>query len=230
MWRIRSNRPAPVPVRCGDGRHVLHTARLVLFTPRDVLDMEIGRATGADAVAQRWLGWPVDTLVNAETAEHLLGIDDGNRTERLRAFPAPMRRELILPTPPPGPGLTQWLVAVDRATGRVAGASSLTPAEDGSLGLQLAPAYRGQGLGTEVVAATARFGHAHFGLRSVRAGAETSNDNCRRALDAAGFEPCDGPSRHTLPDGRVIDSAWYRHTADGTSHCASVRASAAARR
>ncbi|MFD7258675.1 GNAT family N-acetyltransferase [Streptomyces sp. NPDC059874] len=229
MWHIRSNRPRPVPDRCGDGRHVLRTARLVLYTPRDVLDVEVAKAAGADAEAQRWLGWPADTLVNAETAEHLLGIDDRNRSERLRAFPASMRRELTRAMPLPGPGETQWLLAVDAATGRVAGMSSLTPDDDGTLGLRLAPAYRGQGLGTELVAATARFGHAHFGLHTVRAGTETSNDNCRRALGAAGFEPCDGPARHTLPDGRVTDAAWYRHGTGSTSRCASVRESAVTR-
>ncbi|MCX5192306.1 GNAT family N-acetyltransferase [Streptomyces sp. NBC_00249] len=195
----------------------------MLHTPRDVLDMEIGMATGVDAGAQWWLGSIADSLVTAETAEYLLGIDDRNRVARLRAFPAAMRRELVQPVVPPEPVRTQWLLAVDPATGRVAGLSSLTPDDDGAIGVRLAPASRGLGLGAELLAGTAQFGHAHLGLECVRAGTEVSNDSCRRALSAAGFVPCDGPVRHTLANGRVTDGAWYRHGTSEISWCASIR-------
>ncbi|MFF4421084.1 GNAT family N-acetyltransferase [Streptomyces sp. NPDC001549] len=160
----------------------------------------MGAAAGADADVQRWFGWIPDSIVTPETAAHLLGIHDGNRAERLRAFPKAVRRELIQPVVLPGPTEGQGLLAVDPATGLVAGMSSLTPDDDGVIGIWLAPAFRGRGLGTELVAATARFGHEHLGLASVRAGTETSNHRCRGALSAAGFVPYDGPALHTLPE------------------------------
>ncbi|MFI7360168.1 GNAT family N-acetyltransferase [Streptomyces avidinii] len=230
MIRRRGSRgPQPVPVRCGDGRHTMRTARMVLYTPRDRLDAEIGAAAGADADAQRWFGWIADTFVTPETATHLLGIYDHNRAERLRAFPRAVRRELIQPVELPGPTEEQRLLAVIPATGLVAGMSSLTPNDGGAIGVWLAPAFRGQGLGAELVAATARFGHEHLGLASVRAGTETANHRCRGALSAAGFVPYGGPDRHTLPDGRVVDCAWYRHDAVGTARCAAVAQGAVTR-
>ncbi|WP_051781839.1 MULTISPECIES: GNAT family N-acetyltransferase [unclassified Streptomyces] len=231
IWGPGARRPRPVPVRCADGRHTIRTARLVLYTPRDHLDVETGAAAGADDDAQRWFGWNADTLVTPATATHLLGTHDGNRAERLRAFPRAVRRELVRPVvlPDPDPGAEQRLLAVDAATGLVAGMSSLTPGRGGVIGLWLAPDFRGHGLGTELVAATARFGHEHLGLESVSAGTETSNHRCRGALGAAGFVECEGPARHTLPDGRVVDSAWYRHEVAGTARCEGVPAAAVTR-
>ncbi|MFD4940222.1 GNAT family N-acetyltransferase [Streptomyces virginiae] len=226
LW---SRRPQPVPVHCGDGRHTIRTARLLLYTPRDHWDVEMGAAAGADSDAQRWFGWIPDSLVTPETAAHLLGIHDGNRAERLRAFPRSVRRELARPVVLPDPGAEQRLLAVDAATGLVAGMSSLTPDSGGAIGLWLAPACRGRGLGTELVTATARFGHEHLGLESVSAGTETANHRCRGALGAAGFVQCEGPALHTLPDGRVVDSAWYRHEAAGTARCAGVSAAEVSR-
>ncbi|MFJ7591262.1 GNAT family N-acetyltransferase [Streptomyces sp. NPDC097617] len=220
IWRRGPRGPQPVPDRCGDGRHAMRTARMVLYTPRDFLDVEIGAAAGADADAQRWFGWIPASLVTPETAAHLLGTDDRNRAERLRAFPKAVRRELIQPALLPGPAGEQRLLAVIPATGLVAGMSSLNPDDGGAIGFWLAPAFRGQGLGAELVAATARFGHQHLGLESVRAGTETSNHRCRGALSAAGFVPGAGPALHTLPDGRVVESAWYRHDAADTARCA----------
>ncbi|MFE5864844.1 GNAT family N-acetyltransferase [Streptomyces virginiae] len=176
-------RPQPVPVHCGDGRHTIRTARLLLYTPRDHWDVEMGAAAGADSDAQRWFGWIPDSLVTPETAAHLLGIHDGK----------------------------------------------LTPDSGGAIGLWLAPACRGRGLGTELVTATARFGHEHLGLESVSAGTETANQRCRGALRAASFVQCEGPALHTLPDGRVVDAAWYRHEAAGTARCSGVPAAAVSR-
>ncbi|MFF4444185.1 GNAT family N-acetyltransferase [Streptomyces sp. NPDC001502] len=151
--------------------------------------MERGAAAGADADAQRWFGWIPDSIVTPETATHLLGTHDGNRAERLRAFPEAVRRELIRPVVLPGPAEEQRLLAVDPATGLVAGMSSLTPNGDGVIGIWLAPAFRGRGLGTELVAATARFGHEHLGLESVRAGTETSNPPLPGGPERRGVRP-----------------------------------------
>ncbi|MGW5423471.1 GNAT family N-acetyltransferase [Streptomyces sp. NPDC003943] len=216
LWRRAVRRTPLVPVRCADGHHVLRTARLVLRTPRDLLDAAIGEAVAADPEAQRWLGWTADTVIDSRVAEHLLGIDDSNRAERLRSFRAPVRRRLARRLVPGDHVQRHALLAVDAVTGRAVGMGSVM-LDEGTIGLQIAPAYRRQGLGVELAEATARFAHDHLGLEVVRAGTEKSNDRCRRALSAAGFLPCDGPTRHTLPDGRVIDSVWYRHGPSETS-------------
>ncbi|GGQ91640.1 hypothetical protein Saso_76410 [Streptomyces asoensis] len=53
-----------------------------------------------------------------------------------------------------------------------------------------------------------------------RAGHETANIACARALSGAGFVPAEGPPRHTLQDGREIESRWLHHLAPyPTSHC-----------
>ncbi|MEV5970500.1 GNAT family protein [Streptomyces sp. NPDC051921] len=222
LWRGGARRPPRAPVGCGGGHHVVRTARLVLRTPRDHLELAIAEATAADAEAQRWLGWPAGSVMNTATAEHLLGIDDANRVERLRALRARSRRQLTRPFVPDGHGPRNQLVAMETATGRVVGSSSLTM-DDGSIGVHVAPAYRRQGLGAELVQATLRFAHAHLGVEVVRAGTEESNAHCRGALSSAGFVPCDGPARHTLPDGRVVDSVWYQHGTNEPSRCAAVQ-------
>lgn len=221
LWRKQAHRPPLVPDVCGGERHVLRTARLVLRTPRDLLEVEIGAAAGADAEAQRWLGHPADSVLDGAIARYLLGIDDRNRVERLRGFRASVRRQLVRPFVPERHAPTHHLVAIEAATGRVAGASSLTMT-DMTIGLRVAPAFRRQGLGSELARATALFAHAHLGLEVVWAGTETSNAHCRAALTAAGFGPCDGPAQHSFPDGRVVDAVWYRHATSEPSHCTSA--------
>ncbi|MGW4163408.1 GNAT family N-acetyltransferase [Streptomyces sp. NPDC004788] len=218
LWRRAARRTPLVPGRCGGGYHVLRTARLVLRTPRDHLDAAIGEAAAADAEAQRWLGWPAGSVIDSRVAEHLLGIDDDNRAERLHSFRAPVRRRLARRLVPAGHLPRHALLAVDAATGRAVGMSSVM-LDETTIGLQIAPAYRRQGLGAELARATARFAHDHLGLELVRAGTEKSNDHCRQALSTAGFLPCDGPARHTLPDGRIIDSVWYQHGPNEPSLC-----------
>ncbi|MFD8045510.1 GNAT family N-acetyltransferase [Streptomyces chartreusis] len=99
-------------------------------------------------------------------------------------------------------------------TGRYAGYFELNP-DKGEIGGNLAPDHRGQGLGTELFLAGAEFAHGHAGLPTVRAGTATENLACRRALESAGFVPAPGPASHTLPDGRQLDTVWYRH--EGTA-------------
>ncbi|MFF5975489.1 GNAT family N-acetyltransferase [Streptomyces sp. NPDC012769] len=221
LWRRGARRPPFAIDDCGGGHHVLRTARLVVRTPRDHLDEAIGEASSADAEAQRWLGYPAGSVFDGPTAQFLLSIDDSNRAERLRALRAHSRRQLTRPFVP-GDRLPRLpLLAVEAATGRVVGMSSVTM-DTRTIGLQIAPAHRRQGLGHELVQATARIAHTHLGLEVVWAGTEASNDHCREALTTAGFVPCDGPARHTLPDGRVIDSVWYQHGMAETSRCDTV--------
>ncbi|MER6159553.1 GNAT family protein [Streptomyces sp. NPDC001868] len=68
-----------------------------------------------------------------------------------------------------------------------------------------------EGLGAGLFLAGAEFAHGHAGLPTVRAGTATANLACHRALERADFVPAPGPARHTLPDGRELDTVWYRH-------------------
>jgi RimJ/RimL family protein N-acetyltransferase len=83
----------------------------------------------------------------------------------------------------------------------------------------LAPGFRARGLGAELFAGIAQFGHDHLGIAMVRAGTEQANTACVAALLAAGFEPAEGPATHRLPDGRVIRARWFRHDAEQATSC-----------
>ncbi|MEO3778813.1 hypothetical protein ABGB16_18560 [Micromonospora sp. B11E3] len=52
----------------------------------------------------------------------------------------------------------------------------------------------------------------HLGIRDLSAGCEVSNVASRRWLAACGFVPAEGPPTHVLPDGRVIEAMWWRHS------------------
>jgi hypothetical protein len=106
------------------------------------------------------------------------------------------------------------LVAVRVDDGRYAGAVGVD-AGTSQIGGWLAPHARGHGLGAELFGAAALLGHAHLGLRTVRAGHEPMNMASARALTKAGFVADDGPPRHTLPNGREIEARRLRHTATG---------------
>ncbi|MCW8382140.1 GNAT family N-acetyltransferase [Streptomyces justiciae] len=68
--------------------------------------------------------------------------------------------------------------------------------------------------------AGAEFAHSHTGLPTLRAGTATENLACCGALERAGFVAAPGPrTRHTLPDGREMDSVWHRHEG-ASSTCA----------
>lgn len=70
--------------------------------------------------------------------------------------------------------------------------------------------HRGLGYATEAMELVCLFAHQHLGVRELRAGCEVGNEASRRWLAACGFSPVDGPSTHTLPDGRVIASLWWQ--------------------
>ncbi|MEU6549001.1 GNAT family protein [Streptomyces sp. NPDC046915] len=127
-------------------------------------------------------------------------------------------RPLVQPFEP-DPDVGQILIGVRLDDGRHAGATEVDTAT-AQIGGWLAPDARGQGLGTELFGAAALLGHAHLGLRTVRAGCEPTNTASARAPAKAGFVADDGPPRHTLRDGREIDARRLPHTARGpTSHC-----------
>jgi RimJ/RimL family protein N-acetyltransferase len=216
LIRRRRAAPAvlPVPGRCGPeaGRHVLATERLLLFTPRTRLDVAAALAACADAEAQRWLGTQADEVLPDPGLRRALlawrpAGEDGRRVPRKLARPYV-----------PGPDDPLLLVCVRRSDLGYAGALELEP-RTGEMGGWLAPACRGQGLGAELFRAGAVLGHAHAGLATVRAGAEPGNTASRRALARAGFVRVEGPPRHTLPDGRVVETVWHRHDSPAASRC-----------
>ncbi|GHI03843.1 hypothetical protein AQI88_08770 [Streptomyces cellostaticus] len=214
IWSLvrRSRAGLPAPGQCAPGRHVLATERLLLFTPRTLLDVAAALAASADAEAQRWLGNQTDRIAPDPGTRRVLlewrpAGDDGRRVPRRLAKPFT-----------PGPDDPVFLVCVRRADLSYAGALQLEH-RAGEMGGWLAPRCRGQGLGAELFRAGAVLAHTHAGMSTVRAGAETGNAASRRALARAGFVPDEGPPRHTLPDGRVIDSVWLRHDATAASHC-----------
>ncbi len=201
-----------MPGRCTPGRHVLTTGRLLLFTPRNKLDVVAALAASADAEAQRWLGTRADEVVPDPDIRRALlawrpARDDGRRIPRALAEPY---------TPAPDDPLL--LVCVRRSDLSYAGALELQH-QPGEMGGWLAPGCRGQGLGTELFRAGLELAHTHAGLATIRAGAEPGNTASRRALIRAGFVPDRGPARHTLPDGRVVDAVWHRHESTAVHRC-----------
>jgi RimJ/RimL family protein N-acetyltransferase len=174
---------------------VLHTPALRLQTPT-VPDFAIIFAAASDPQAQRWLGW-TDVMPEPDL-EPLLARPVGQGSALLR-------------TPP-------CLAAIDPADGRVAGAIEVDP-DTGEVGGWLAPRLRGHGLGAGLFAGAAEFAHQHLGIPTVTAGTESSNAACIAALASAGFTPAVGPDTHTLPDGRVIPSRWFRHESAQPTIC-----------
>lgn len=190
---------APVTPRCRGGWHVLETPRLRMQTQR-AGDEELIRAAASDALAQRWLGWRADELMPERDAERIL------------ARPPGEGRPVLLPD-------ECWLIAVERASGRFAGAVSVHRGTC-EIGGHLAPRFRGCGLGSELFAGTARFAHQHLGMPVITAGTARGNVACVAALISAGFVSAPGAASHTLPDGRVIAARWFSHASAHPAQCA----------
>jgi RimJ/RimL family protein N-acetyltransferase len=198
---LRAAREGETPAQCGRECHVLHMPGLRLQTPTKQ-DARIMLAAASDPQAQRWLGWTGPAVIPQWELEHQLARTAG----RGRAFPRVL-----------GPG--RYLVAIDPAPGRVAGAFAVD-GNTGEVGGWLAPRYRGRGLGSGLFAGAAEFAHQHLGIPSVTAGTEISNAACIAALASAGFIRAAGPDTQTLPDGRVVPVRWFRHESAYPTVCA----------
>ncbi|MEV3854195.1 GNAT family protein [Streptomyces sp. NPDC050095] len=209
LRRGRAAPRLPRPGPCGGGRHTLRTERLLLYTPATMLDLAVATACGSDPEARRWLGWADGQIVtDARVREALLALHPGDLDTR--RFTPQVRKSLARPFEPAADQV-ELLIGVRLDDGRYAG-SVMLDAGSGELGGQLAPHARGQGLGAELFGAAVLLGHAHLGLRTVRAGHEPANAASAGALARAGFVADDGPPLHTLPNGREVDSCWLRHT------------------
>jgi RimJ/RimL family protein N-acetyltransferase len=189
---------------CGRGRHLVQMPDLRLQSPSE-RDARAMLTAASDPQAQRWLGWTDRHVQQARQWTGLLGAEPGQG------------RWL-----PPSAGSREMLLAaIDPSGQRLAGGITFTR-ETGEIGGWLAPGFRGRGLGTALFAGAAEFAHHHLGTASVLAGAEAENTACIRALTAAGFIPAAGPETHTLLNGRVINSRWFRHESVRPALCAAA--------
>ncbi|WP_329281611.1 GNAT family N-acetyltransferase [Streptomyces sp. NBC_01451] len=197
----------PVPDACTPGRHALATRHLLLYTPVTRLDALAAIAAGADPEAQRWQGNQADQIVpDPDIRRALLRLGPAGATPRWFFKSNPELAEPFEPTPE----TPEFMVCIRRDTGLYAGCLDIDR-DGGEIGGNLAPDHRGQGLGAELFLAGVEFAHSHAGLPTVRAGTATANLACRGALERAGFVPAPGPARHTLQDGRELDTVWYQH-------------------
>lgn len=178
----------------------MHLERLHFQSPTKS-DVRLMLASASDAEAQRWLGWRKNVLVRESRRGSLLAKKPGQG--RMRAA---------------GRAGEFQMIAIDRATGLLAGAVGYEP-ESGEVGGWLAPQFRGRGLAAELFAGAAQFAHFHLGEEYVVAGTERTNMPCIHALLSAGFTPVSGPDTHPLPDGRVIPAYWFQHSAGQPAEC-----------
>jgi hypothetical protein len=56
-------------------------------------------------------------------------------------------------------------------------------------------------------------------MATVLAGAERTNTACAGALMSAGFVSTTGPALHRLPNGRTVQTQWFRHDTDEPRYC-----------
>jgi RimJ/RimL family protein N-acetyltransferase len=179
---------------------VLHTPALRLQTPT-AMDIRIMFAAASDPQAQHWFGWTSEFVIPERKLVPLLALSVGQG-----------------PALPPESAARYYLAAVALADGWAAGAISIDPATN-EVGGWLAPRFRGRGLGAGLFAGAAEFAHQHLGVPVVTAGTESSNAACIASLLSAGFIPAAGPESHTLPNGRVISSRWFRHESPQPTSC-----------
>lgn len=87
------------------------------------------------------------------------------------------------------------------------------------IGGTVAATHRGRGYGREALETVCAIAHQHLGIAQLNAGCEKANLASRRWLSSCGFTPVAGPPRHTLPNGRIIESCWWRRSAPSDDRC-----------
>ncbi|MBO0867390.1 MAG: GNAT family N-acetyltransferase [Micromonosporaceae bacterium] len=108
-------------------------------------------------------------------------------------------------------------VGRDRSTGALVASLSLYRRDGryhigGTVGAQ----FRRQGYGREALLLVCLMAHRHLGIVELSAGCETTHEASQRWLKSSGFTMLEASGTHTLPNGRVIDSCWWRRR-DGTA-------------
>jgi RimJ/RimL family protein N-acetyltransferase len=196
------------PWRLG-GRGVLHRVSVedtIRLRRAGTIDMLRLGLAGGDSEAQRWLGWDRASLFPAELQVRLRRKVRGENPGSLH-------------TDESGATFLAALIGTDY----IGGASLADAPCDGlsgvgdpgalAIGVVIVPELRGRGLGSRLFALATTFAHDNLGTEQVVAGCEVGNEASRRALLNAGYVPMAGPSEHKLPDGRVIPSLWFVHSA-----------------
>ncbi|MHB1139784.1 MAG: GNAT family N-acetyltransferase [Microthrixaceae bacterium] len=155
---------------------------------------EIDAATGAveatiDDEVVRWQGW----------SEH-----DAAHLRHLAADPARLRESGFLAVSDPGD---------DRVLGVVSLTAPPTTPGLAWFGIWLAPEARGHGLATETIRRTAALSW-RCGADAMTMGTDAANTPMVRSFVAAGASLSE-TTPHVLPDGRQVDSVWYRLEAPG---------------
>ncbi|WP_372455578.1 GNAT family N-acetyltransferase [Nonomuraea sediminis] len=187
-------------VACSKKLHVITADDFVIRTA-GYWALRAAKAAGSDEHAQRWLGWPLDMVREYESSHGKL-----------------LDRELDDESEAPSPG---WFALINRHDRRIMGAlviavSQLNRVE---IGGYLAPQYRGRGFGAQLFTLGSVLAHTHLGLPEIYAGTETGNIACRQSLLKAGFTYTDGPAQHTLPNGRMVDSVWFKSAVAREATC-----------
>ncbi|MEM7095808.1 MAG: GNAT family N-acetyltransferase [Actinomycetota bacterium] len=106
------------------------------------------------------------------------------------------------------------MVGVRRRDDVVVGLATLsTEDSDGrsglSIGLQMLPQYRGEGLATELLAAMIAATRA-LSDGEIWIGTATNNDAIIHMMDSLGYEPEPGSAPYTAPNGTKVDAHWYQ--------------------
>jgi [ribosomal protein S5]-alanine N-acetyltransferase len=142
------------------------------------------RALTLDDVTERYLGWFRDT----DAARHIASARDTRALADLSAYVAArLNRDDVL-----------FLGIFDRATGEHIGNLKYEPvnAVEGYaiMGILIGePEYRGRGVGTEVLVASARWLRDHRHITQIVLGVSTTNERAIRSYQAAGFAIEDSP-------------------------------------
>jgi len=159
---------------------------------------------------------------------------DAPEVRRLRLLPDVYTRS-ALASPPPvemidercAEAVGRWLAGeraelaiLDGATGRLAGTIQLagieTVTDQGMIGYDMLPEWRGRGYATRAVRLLARWAFEQAGLVRLIAGTAPDNTASRAVLERAGFVR-EGYERARLrgPDGTRIDNVQYALVASG---------------
>lgn len=174
------------------GAHEARSRRLVVSTAR--LSDLLATAALMDDEARYRHGWSPELL---EPYKRILATSDPLMWKRRRMD----------------------FVARDRSTGALVVSLSLYRSDGqyhigGTVGAQ----FRRQGYGREALLLVCLFAHRHLGIVELSAKCETAHEVSRRWLASSGFTMLEASGSHTLPNGRVVESCWWRRRDGSAKH------------